>query len=155
VPFLLDLVRHGEAEPSNPAGDRARHLTPAGVSMIASLAGRLAEAGTLPTRIFASPRERALESAHILARRAVPGVEVEVLDALEPDVHPGKVLEALLDFGIVEGHAMVVGHLPQVEDLHFLLTDTGPPFPVATLRRVLFPDHVGVGIGRPVLLLRP
>ncbi len=155
MPLLIDLVRHGEAEPTNPAGDRARHLTPAGEGMLEALASRLAGGGSLPSRVWSSPRERALESARILTRRAVPDVEVEVLEALEPDVHPSDVLEALAALGIREGHVMLVGHLPQVEELHYLLTDTSPPFPVATLRRVLFDGRVGAGIGRPVLMLRP
>lgn len=153
--LIIDLVRHGKAEQQAPNGDRARRLTPEGRTALESLAARLAAAGSIPTRIFSSPLERAEQTAEILVAIVAPGTEIETLDELLPDASPAGVLEALMTRGVAEGHALLVGHLPQMEDVHEYFTDASADFPVATLRRVLFPEQLGAGRGRPVLMLRP
>src|SRR5262249_35097814 len=116
--LIIDLVRHGKAEAQAPKGDSARRLTPEGRAALEALAGRLADSGSIPTRVFASPLERAEETAEILVSIVAPGTEIETLDELLPDASPAGVLEALIAHDVAEGHALLVRHLPQMEDVH-------------------------------------
>jgi phosphohistidine phosphatase len=155
MPLILDLIRHGEAEQTGQSGDRSRHLTQEGEQAVGALGQRLAGAGSVPGRVFSSPLERALETARIVAHTAAPGVEIEALEELVPDADPALVLEALESRGVTGGHAVLVGHMPQIGNLHMMLTGDESPFPVATLRRVLFTERAQAGRGRAVLMLRP
>ena len=139
MPLILDLIRHGEAEQTGQSGDRSRHLTQEGEQAVGALGQRLAGAGSVPGRVFSSPLERALETARIVAHTAAPGVEIEALESR----------------GVTGGHAVLVGHMPQIGNLHMMLTGDESPFPVATLRRVLFTERAQAGRGRAVLMLRP
>lgn len=155
VPLVLDLVRHAEAEPSGPGGDAARALTAAGRASMVSLGVHLCASGSIPTRIFASPLVRANQSARILAAAIGPGASWEPLDALKPEGDPGVLIEALALEGVADGHVLLVGHLPLLDDLHQLLTGSQASFGLATLRRVVFVGGATAWRGLPVLMLRP
>ena len=154
MPLVLDLVRHGEAEPAGAGGDRARRLTASGISSVGSLAARLVASGSTPTRVFSSPRERAVHSARILAAFISPDPGLELIDELEPGGDPTAVLAALTERGVVSGHAMLVGHLPLLDHLYQLLTGAEGAFPVASLHRIVFVGGAQSWHGRQVLSLR-
>jgi len=153
--LVLDLVRHAEAEPSGPGGDAARVLTAAGRAAMVSLGVHICASGSIPTRIFASPLVRAYQSARILSAAIGPGASCESLEALKPESNPGELIEALAFHGVADGHALLVGHLPMLDDLHQLLTGSQAGFPLATLRRVVFVGGAIAWRGLPVLTLRP
>lgn len=155
MPLVLDLVRHGEAEPAGAEGDRERKLTAAGRAAIGRLATRMADAGSAPKYVFTSPLERALHSARILAALVTPTPALEVLDELEPARDPNSVLDELAARDLVSGHVMLVGHLPMLDDLYELVTGSHAAFPVGTLHRVIFVGGAVPWAGRPVLTLRP
>jgi phosphohistidine phosphatase len=155
VPLVLDLVRHAQAEPPGPDGDASRALTTEGRASMASLAAHICASGSIPTRIFASPLARANQSARILAAAIAPGMSCEPLEALKPDSDPASLVESLALNDVVDGHVLLVGHLPQLDDLYQLLTGTQAAFPLATLRRVVFVGGAVAWRGLPVLTLRP
>jgi phosphohistidine phosphatase len=155
MPLVLDLVRHGEAEPAGAGDDRERKLTAAGRAAISRLATRMADAGSSPGFVFTSPLERALHTARILAAQVSPSPAIEVLDELEPHRDPSAVLDALARREMVTGHALLVGHLPMLDDLHELMTGAHAAFPVGILHRVIFVGGAQPWTGRPVLTLRP
>ena len=111
MPFRLDLVRHGEAEPARSGGDADRALTAAGRRDVTRLAKVFVHRGWVFERVYTSPLLRALETASILIAWASPGAATEVLDSLVPEGEPEDVLEALSASGI-ERHAVLVGHQP-------------------------------------------
>ena len=152
VPLILDLVRHGKAEPSSPEGDSGRRLTAGGAVALRDLGRRVVAAGLIPTRVFSSPLVRARESARILTAIVAPAVEPEILEELSLDVQPADVIGALAERGVSVGHAMLVGHMPQLGELHLLLTDTSLPFDVASLRRIAFSEALEPHRGRVVSL---
>ena len=149
---MLDLVRHGKAESSSPDGDFGRRLTAEGPLALRELGRRILASGLAPTRVFSSPLVRARESARILTAIVAPGIEPEILAALWPEYQPAGVIEALAEHQVSAGHAMLVGHLPQLGELHLLLTDVSLPFDVASLRRVAFSDTLEPHRGRVVSL---
>jgi phosphohistidine phosphatase len=153
--LLIDLVRHGEAEPSSPAGNNGRRLTPAGEAAVRSLAARVAASGTLPTRVFASPLTRAQQTARLLVDALGIDIDPETLDALDPDYPTEEVIHALETHGIASGHVMLVGHMPQLDHLHSLLTGRSLPFFTATLHRIMFVSGAETWAGRSVLTLKP
>jgi phosphohistidine phosphatase len=155
VSLVLDLVRHAEAEHSGPGGDAARPLTANGRATMVSLGVHLCASGSIPTRLFASPLVRAHQSARILAAAIGPGLSCEPLEYLKPESDPVTLLEELARQGVVDGHALLVGHLPLLDNLHQLLTGTQAAFPLATLRRVVFVGGAVAWRGLPVLTLRP
>jgi phosphohistidine phosphatase len=155
MPLLIDLVRHGEAEPSSPEGNSGRRLTPAGEAAVRALAARVAASGTLPSRVFASPLKRAQQTAHVLIVALGIGSDPETIDELDPDYPSQEVIEALEARGITSGHVMLVGHMPQLDHLHSLLTGHSLPFFTATLNRVILVSVESGWVGRPVLTLKP
>ncbi|MGH7740958.1 MAG: SixA phosphatase family protein, partial [Candidatus Eiseniibacteriota bacterium] len=132
-----------------------RALTAAGRASMVSLGVRICESGSIPTRIFASPLTRANQSARILAAAMGPTVECHTLEELRPNANPGKLIEMLASQGVVDGHALLVGHLPLLDDFYQLLTGTHAGFPLATLRRVVFVGGALAWRGLPVLTIRP
>jgi phosphohistidine phosphatase SixA len=120
-----------------------------------SLGVHICASGSIPTRIFASPLIRANQSARILAAAMGPGMTCEPLESLKPEADPAALVEQLAEYGVADGHVLLVGHLPQLDDLHQLLTGTQAAFPLATLRRVVFVGGAVAWRGLPVLTLRP
>jgi len=152
--IVLDILRHAQAGPTGPGGDRERSLTPAGERVLAGLAAQLAR-GPRPDRVFASPYARAQQTARIVAGMADPPLEVETLAALEPDREPAQVLDALAAAGVTAGHVLVVGHQPLLGRLAAHVAGAEPHLSPATLVRVECPGGLAEGAGRIVLSLPP
>jgi phosphohistidine phosphatase len=155
VAIVLDILRHGQALPAGPDGDRARRLSPEGVRCLRSLGGRLAREGWRPDLIFSSPFERAMESARILARSTGPAAAIEPLDALQPDAEPQDVLHALTFRGIAAGHVLIVGHQPLLGRLVGHLSGRERGLTPGTLIRIDCPLGTDPGSGTVVLTVTP
>jgi phosphohistidine phosphatase len=136
VPLLLDLLRHGVAEPQHPLGDDHRALTDQGARAIESLAHRLAATSARPDRVFSSPLARARQTAAIVSRAWVVPPPIEELAELEPESDPADVLEALRARNIDSGHVLLVAHQPLLGRLAVRLTGGESRFAPGTLIRV-------------------
>ena len=155
APLVLDLLRHGHAEPGGPAGDHARPLTPGGRGALERLGARLEREGTRHDRVLASPLVRAAESAAAVLGAFADHPAVETLEALAPDSNPAGVLDALRGLGVAGGHVLLVGHQPLMGRLALLLTGTETAFAPGSLVRVKCARGPLAGSGRVVLKLDP
>lgn len=155
APLVLDLLRHGRAEPGGPAGDHARRLTRGGRSALERLGARLEREGTRHDRVLASPLVRAAESAAAVLGAFPAHAAVETLDALAPDSSPAGLLDALRGLGVAGGHVLLVGHQPLLGRLALLLTGTEAAFAPGSLVRIECPGGLIAGTGRVVLTLDP
>lgn len=133
----LLLVRHGEAvDPAEARTDGLRWLTPRGRIAVHRLAGRLAERGVLPRRLWTSPLVRAVQTAEVLAGAAHAGglaPEVRVASALAPDEGSSADLLDLLLTGADEEPVALVGHEPSIRIFagHLLRSAREPAFHTA------------------------
>jgi phosphohistidine phosphatase len=112
----LWLLRHGEAEPHDAREDHARRLTPRGERQSRAAGAALAALGVEFAAAYASPRERALDTAK-LACEAL-GVEPEVQESLSGgwDVDAARSLLAGHD---ADARVLVVGHEPDFSQVVF------------------------------------
>jgi phosphohistidine phosphatase len=156
VPFVLDILRHGEALAAGAGGDGLRPLSPRGRSDLERLAAHLQRMGWRPDRVFTSPLTRARETAAIVIARALPGLEAGVLNALLPECDPVEVLAALAEQGATSGHVLIVGHQPQLGTLAAgLAPATSPALAPAHLVRIRFAGSPRMGAGELALRLSP
>jgi len=155
TPLVLDLLRHGRAEPAGPAGDGGRPLTPGGRSVLERLGVRLEREGTRHDRVFASPLVRAAESAAVLLGASPDHAPVETLEALAFASSPADALAALRGLGVSSGHVLLVGHQPLLGLLALLLTGAEVAFAPGSLLRVECPRGLLPGTGRVLLALDP
>jgi phosphohistidine phosphatase len=155
APLVLDLLRHGHAEPGGPAGDGARPLTPGGRGALARLGVRLEREGIRHDRVFASPLVRATESAAAVLGAFRDHAPVETLDALAFASSPADVLEALRGLGLAGGRVLLVGHQPQMGLLARLLTGAEAAFAPGSLVRIECPRGPVAGTGRVVVTIDP
>lgn len=153
--LVLDLLRHGEAEPSTPAGDDGRRLTPAGRAAIAALARRLLRVDWRPDRAFASPLLRAVETASLVLVD-VPGVTAVSLPALESALDPRELFDALIDEGATDGRILLVGHQPLLGRAAAELSgEADVPLSPGTLVTLDAPRGFTPGTARIVRSIRP
>jgi phosphohistidine phosphatase SixA len=114
------LVRHGH-DVSEPSG--ARGLSPRGIEQIRRVAVQLHRwVEPASARMWVSPALRARQSAAALSS-ILPVGQVEVVDALDPEVADGASLGRCVQHGLRrEGTLIVVGHSPSLEAcaLHLL-----------------------------------
>jgi phosphohistidine phosphatase len=155
VPFVLWLLRHGEALPAEVGGDAERALSPAGERAVSALAARLGAAGWRPARVFTSPLRRARETADRVIAGVAPDLEAEPLPALVPDAEPEELVPALRARDALQGDVLIVGHQPLVGRLAARFAGTELPFAPAALIGIAFDDHPRAGTGRVVELPRP
>jgi phosphohistidine phosphatase len=155
VAIVLDLLRHGQALPAGPSGDRQRELSPEGVRGLAALAAHLGREAWRPDRVFSSPHLRARQSAGIMIGTAAPAVAVETLRVLESEHEPADVLDALRAQGATAGHILVVGHQPLLGLLVGYLTGVEQGLSPGMLVRVHCPQGMQPGSGRVTLTLAP
>src|SRR4051794_29051865 len=102
----LYLVQHGGAVPDEL--DPRRPLSEAGRREVEAVGRLLAGAGVRVARIVHSGKERARQTAELLA--AAPGSgAVEVMAGLAPKDPVKPVVRAIAEFG---SDTMLVGHLP-------------------------------------------
>jgi len=144
VPFVLDILRHAEAEPPGDAGDRGRALTARGRAQVERLARELA-AGPPPDRVFASPLLRAQETARLAVSQLERAPVIETLAALEPEADPEAVHAELEARGALVGHVLLVGHMPLVARLASWWCGEIQDFPTSTLIRLVCGDRPGRG----------
>lgn len=155
MPLVLEILRHGEAEPSGAAGDAARPLSPAGRRAVAALAAGLALEGWQPGRIFSSPILRARQTAEIV-REATPGAPaIEPMEELLPERDPSDVLQALKAQSAITGDVLLVAHQPLAGRLAALLTGDAPAFRPGTLVRIECAAAPGAGRGRLIRTVEP
>ena len=107
-PVTVVLLRHGEAVPAHPDGDRARPLAPGATGALAAVAERIAAHG--PARALVSPARRTRETLNAVAP-FLPGIEA---------THEEAIYEAAPDvlLGVIEragaGPLLLVGHNPGI-----------------------------------------
>ncbi len=148
MPFVLDLLRHGDALAAAAGGDDARPLSSRGRADLERLAEHLAAIGWRPDRAFASPLLRARDSAALALRRAAPGLPVEVLEELRPEADPAAALTALAAAVPAARGLLVVAHQPLLGLLAGLMTGgPAPAFAPGQLLRVEFAGPVAAGAG--------
>ena len=156
MPFVLELLRHGEALPAGAAGDAARRLTPAGERSIEQLAATLAAEGWRPDRVFSSPLLRARDSARIVLEPTVPPLEPEMLDELATAPEPEALVELLGELGVSDGHVLLVGHQPLIGRLaHFLEGGEEREMSTGTFIRLECPEGLRGGRCHVTWYLRP
>lgn len=135
MPLVIDLLRHGAAEPSHALGDFHRSLTPDGERGVRDVARQIVERSGPPHRAFASPWRRAWQTATLVLAAWGEGIPIEPLPELEPDRDPVAVLEAVRTLGLDDGRILLVGHQPQMGLLTTLLVGSEAPFSPGTLIR--------------------
>ena len=155
MPLVLEILRHGEAEPAGAKGDSARRLSPAGRSAVGALAARLAREGWRPDRIFSSPMLRALETAEIVREATPRAPAIERLEELLPESEPSDVLAALVAHGAAAGTVLLATHQPLAGRLAAHLTGAAPAFRPGTLVRIELAAGPGAGEGRVVSTFEP
>jgi phosphohistidine phosphatase len=156
VPFVLELLRHGEALPAGTEGDGARRLTPAGRRALERLASSLAAEGWRPDRVFTSPLLRARESARIVLEPTVPGLEPEMLDELATAPVPEALIELLGELGVTDGRVLLVCHQPLIGRLaHYLECGQEREMSPGAFLRLECPEGLRAGRCRVTWYVRP
>ena len=155
MPVVLDILRHGEAEPAGAGGDEARALSPAGRAAMAALAATLAAEGWRPGRIFASPLVRARQTAEVVRAAAPDAPAIERMGELVADGEPHQVLTALAAHGATAGHVLLVTHQPLAGRLAAVLTGKEAGFRPGTLVRIEFATGLAPRCGRVVRTIPP
>ena len=103
----LFLAHHGEAVPKTV--DKARPLTDAGRTDVKRMAEFLATTGIRMNRVIHSDKERAIDTAAILASRLASEVTMEMRAGIRPD----DVVEPLASESLGwDGNVLVAGHGP-------------------------------------------
>jgi phosphohistidine phosphatase SixA len=148
VALVIDLLRHGAAESSGPAGDASRPLSAPGVTKIRALAARLARDGWAPGRAFASPLLRAQETARLMIAPLTEPPELVTLAELEPDGDPEDLLRVLSAMGATSGQVLLVSHMPLVSRLSAHLCGRQAGFRTADLARIECPSGLARGACR-------
>jgi phosphohistidine phosphatase len=155
VPLLLDVLRHGEAEPAGTRGDAGRALTSAGRRAIAELTANLAQEGWRPDRILSSPLLRARQTAEIV-RAGTPGApDIEETDDLLAETEPSDTIAALHAASATMGRVLLITHQPLAGRLAALLTGDAPGFTPGTLVSIECAAGLKPGHGRVVRAIEP
>lgn len=117
----LILLRHGDAVPDAPGGDRDRRLAP-GAREAAARTGRvLMEEGHRAELALISPARRTRETWEALSEEFRDGVDAREADSLyNADV--ATLIDALTS---VDGDVIVIGHNPALSQLSMLLASEG------------------------------
>ena len=109
------IMRHGEA--LSEMQDPQRRLSPEGRAQIERSAAALKVMGASFDLIISSPKERARETAEIVARTlSYPLNEIEVTDTLNPNVPPEDFIDFLKGFKGRE-RILAAGHLPSLQNI--------------------------------------
>jgi phosphohistidine phosphatase len=121
------LVRHAEAVPERPGvDDGARWLSLDGRAQVRAVAERAREQQLMPSRVFASPRVRAVQTAELFMQVLGFSGAVEVLPALCYTLPPERAARELaaLDQEAVKAGQLIAafGHMPTISQIVTLLT---------------------------------
>ncbi len=103
---MIYLLRHGDAEPDQGAGDAARRLTAKGEAQALAAGQAMKNLQLNVDTCLASPRVRAFDTA-MLACRAL-GIPVEVVEAVGYDDYDS------LELAAGRGDTLIVGHEPDM-----------------------------------------
>ena len=106
------LVRHGAYTPADSDPDEG--LSENGKEEVAALKAKLTAQSIHPTKIFASPKKRAQQTASILAS----GKDIETTDLLKGGENPQGIVDHIIG---LDGTIMLVGHNPFMERLATIL----------------------------------
>ena len=155
VPLCLDVLRHGEAEPSGARGDAGRALTAAGRRAIAELTANLALEGWRPDRILSSPLLRARQTAEIVHAGMSGAPEIEEIDELLAETEPSATMAALHAASATTGRVLLVTHQPLAGRLATLLTGDAPGFSPGTLVSIECAAGLRPGRGRVIRAIEP
>ena len=159
---VLYLVRHGQAIPSHPRGDRYRALTPDGRLTVGRQATRAATLGLEVDLALSSPYLRALETRSLFA--AVRGVVQGDSEVFAPEGDPAEALVELASWGAEYPRIAVFTHNPLVTTLAELLVVpgsvpiSGPEalgFDTATVMALKFDQGFAPHLGQPEWILNP
>jgi phosphohistidine phosphatase len=121
--FLVQvfLLRHAEAiDETLELRDPHRHLTPRGREQARCLGERMRWHDCVPTRVWASPLVRTVQTAELVAATLHSDAAVEIVPALAPDGSPRDVaaaVRALPDDTAI----LLVGHEPSLSGIGALL----------------------------------
>lgn len=152
MPLDLELLRHGQASGQGPGAA----LTETGFRQIDRLAARLAALGWKPDRVFASPYQRAQQTARRLLEEAGLARDLGTLPELLPEAEPEDLAAALIALEAREGSVLVVAHLPLLGRFAHWCTQEETSFSPATLVRIRFPvGLLEAGRGHRVLRIGP
>ena len=110
--MLLYVVRHGDALPGEPDGQRP--LSPIGIKDAMTLAGFLKKKEMRPSAIYHSGLKRARETAEILAKGLGSRVRVLARSSLLPE---DPIQSLCDDLSKNPEDVMIVGHLPSLSNL--------------------------------------
>jgi phosphohistidine phosphatase len=114
----LYLAQHGEAVPK--AEDPERPLSGQGRRDVRAVAAQLKSAGVRVERVWHSGKNRAEQTARLLAAAVLPrGRKPQAIEGIGPDA---PVAEFSIDADVWEEDTLVVGHLPFMARLVALLT---------------------------------
>jgi phosphohistidine phosphatase len=116
------LVRHAEAvEERAGIDDAARWLSKAGRAQARNVAEQVNEQGLLPTRLLASPRVRAVQTAELFAQVLGCRGVVEALPSLSYTVPAERAARDLSSYDDGEDLA-AFGHMPTIAEIASRLT---------------------------------
>lgn len=118
--MILYLLRHGEAEARSHT-DASRQLTAKGKFDVKQVAKQFATRDIRLDRCFASPYDRASQTAALFLHHAGQTAAIETVEVLTPEIRASKVMEFLK--GVQGQHVLLVSHNPLLSELHALLTD--------------------------------
>lgn len=105
---MIYLLRHGDAEPDQGAGDAARRLTAKGEAQAEAAGLAMARLGFDIDTCLASPRVRAFDTATLACRSL--GIPVEVSEPIGHGDYDS------LDLVAGRGNTLIVGHEPVLSD---------------------------------------
>ncbi|MCS6835330.1 MAG: phosphohistidine phosphatase SixA [Anaerolineae bacterium] len=111
--MIVYLMRHGKAE-DLAISDEARALTSEGVRKTEEAARVLAHMKIQPSAIYASPRVRAQQTAHIVAKAL--GLTVTTREALDFNFDLGRMV-SLLAIHEDQEEVLLVGHNPSLSEV--------------------------------------
>lgn len=106
IPPMIYLLRHGDAEPDQGAGDAARRLTGKGRAQAEAAGKAMARLGLVPDCCLTSPKVRAMETARLAC--AELGIEIETEERIAGGHYD------TLELVAGRGDAMLVGHEPDM-----------------------------------------
>lgn len=111
----LYFMRHGKAvDAATMESDFARPLTEKGAKRVRRMAQALANMKVSPTAIFASPRVRAQQTAHIMADAL--GKTVTTREEVNFDFDATHIEEMIFSFGN-DAEVLFVGHNPSMSEV--------------------------------------
>jgi phosphohistidine phosphatase len=143
----LYILRHGEAERIS-TSDRQRQLTNRGKAEVKAVVERHAQALANVDAIFASPFDRAQQTAAVVAE-VLAHVTVQTLSIITPNNTSNDVL-AFLCKQDSAGTLLLVSHQPLVSELVSELCDLpthSVSMPTAALASIVL-EPVGLGMGQ-------